>query len=771
MIRLGVRLALAGGRWSLLPTVLTAIAVGCGTAILLFALSFRPALQARYDRTAWSGTFAQFDLAGPLPNDAVLLSRTADFFDGQPITRIDVAALGPDAPVPPGLPRLPARGEAFVSPALAQLIAEQPPDELGDRYGRIVGQISAAGLGGPNQLAVVEGQPVEALRAAGSRAVDRYNSQGDLPSLSLIVDLILAVAVVGALTPVAIFVATATRLAAARRERRLAAIRLSGATPRQVAVLAAIDALLIAAPGALLGIALFLLFRPLVALIPLAGLTWFPDTIRPPIAQALALLVAVPIVGVLAALGALRPMSISPLGVAQRVRRGRLSRLRLVPLLCSLIVFVASLTVGPELFPGGLLIAVAVSFLGIIVGIAIVGPWLTAGVGRLMAAKGGAVSLLAGRRLLDDPRGSFGAVAGVIMALFVASAFFGFVAFAFHAASEVRVPLRTTTLYAQVPGGEGSVAERLAAQVARTEGVSGVVVVREAVLEAGSGGSRDVGTAWIAPCAAFIAAADLPDAHCGAAPVHLLTASTAPVATGLAGQPGGAGFRQLRSTPTVQLPLASGLTSDRLVPESTRGTLGGLPQVLMEPSAAAGQVSAIRPSFLLVETDGDPSTIERVRTELEVAMPTSGPATGADLAAASARVLDEVGRIISLGVVLTLVVAGCSLAVAVAGALVDRRRPFTLLRMSGVSLRHLQLVLVLEAAAPLVAVAALSCLLGVAVSQLVLRLASAGASSVPLPDPSLFVLFAGSVGGALLIVAAVLPLVRPITSLEETRFE
>ena len=44
MIRLGLRLAMLGGEWSIVPTVLAGVAVGFGTAILLFALSFQPAL-------------------------------------------------------------------------------------------------------------------------------------------------------------------------------------------------------------------------------------------------------------------------------------------------------------------------------------------------------------------------------------------------------------------------------------------------------------------------------------------------------------------------------------------------------------------------------------------------------------------------------------------------------------------------------------------------------------------------------------------------------
>ena len=59
-----------------------------------------------------------------------------------------------------------------------------------------------------------------------------------------------------------IFVGMATRIAAARREQRLAAMRLVGATVTQVAVLAAIEAAGAALIGTTGGIGLFYALRP-----------------------------------------------------------------------------------------------------------------------------------------------------------------------------------------------------------------------------------------------------------------------------------------------------------------------------------------------------------------------------------------------------------------------------------------------------------------------------------------------------------------------------
>src|SRR5262245_37819852 len=109
MIRLGLRLASLGGRWSIVPMILTAVAVAFGTSILLFALSFQPALGVRQDHGAWRETRGPRSPAAQEPG-MTLVSLTADQLEGRPLARVDVAALGEGGPVPPGLTRLPAPG-------------------------------------------------------------------------------------------------------------------------------------------------------------------------------------------------------------------------------------------------------------------------------------------------------------------------------------------------------------------------------------------------------------------------------------------------------------------------------------------------------------------------------------------------------------------------------------------------------------------------------------------------------------------------------------
>ena len=108
--------------------------------------------------------------------------------------------------------------------------------------------------------------------AVAVRSIETAPSQHSYTSFLKIV---LGLGAVGLLLPVLVFVATSTRLAAARREERFAALRLVGATPRQVNVMASVEAFAGALAGTALGFLLFWLFRPVVARIPFTGEAFF----------------------------------------------------------------------------------------------------------------------------------------------------------------------------------------------------------------------------------------------------------------------------------------------------------------------------------------------------------------------------------------------------------------------------------------------------------------------------------------------------------------
>ena len=139
MIRLAARLAVSGGRESIVRLVLTALGVAIGTTLLLVAAAADPAIRAQQRHTAWQYTGITGD-PGPAPSDLdggpdpLRWSLTNDAVDGREMTVLRVAAMGPDSPVPLGLSRVPRAGEVYVSPALAQLLEELPADRLADRF-------------------------------------------------------------------------------------------------------------------------------------------------------------------------------------------------------------------------------------------------------------------------------------------------------------------------------------------------------------------------------------------------------------------------------------------------------------------------------------------------------------------------------------------------------------------------------------------------------------------------------------------------------------
>lgn len=129
-----------------------------------------------------------------------------------------------------------------------------------------------------------------------------------------------------------IFIGTATRLAATRREQRFAAMRLVGATPRQISLISAVESTLAASVGTAVGFGLFFAARPGLAIIPFTGEPFFPGDLSLTIVNVLAVALGVPLGAVVASWLALRRVQISPLGVSRRVTPKPPRAWRLIPL-------------------------------------------------------------------------------------------------------------------------------------------------------------------------------------------------------------------------------------------------------------------------------------------------------------------------------------------------------------------------------------------------------------------------------------------------------
>lgn len=117
----------------------------------------------------------------------------------------------------------------------------------------------------------------------------------------------------------------------------------------------------------------------------------------------------------------------------------------------------------------------------------------------------------------------------------------------------------------------------------------------------------------------------------------------------------------------------------------------------------------------------------------------------------------------------SLPIAGCSLAVSVAGGLSERKRPFSLLRLTGVPLAMLRRVVALETVLPLLVVAVVATGTGFLAAHLFLR-AQLGYSLVA-PGAEYYITVVAGLAASLGIIAATLPLLKRLTGPETARNE
>ena len=196
--------------------------------------------------------------------------------------------------------------------------------------------------------------------------------------------------------------------------------------------------------------------------------------------------------------------------------------------------------------------------------------------------------------------------------------------------------------------------------------------------------------------------------------------------------------------------------------------------------AYTGNLTTLPVQTVLV-TVNSPATLERVRTYLAVHAPPrvggnpddspTPPRTfGETLQIRTARAA-TFEKILYAAVALTLIVAGCSLAVTVGGGLVDRKRPFTLLRVSGTPVGVLSRVVLLEAAVPLVAATVVAAGIAYWTSVMaVLRLAPAG-TAIPQLGRDYYTIMGIGLAVAFGVITLTLPLLRTMTAPSTIRFE
>jgi hypothetical protein len=381
-----------------------------------------------------------------------------------------------------------------------------------------------------------------------------------------------------------------------------------------------------------------------------------------------------------------------------------------------------------------------VGFVLLVVGLVLAGPWFTTAGSRLMVKRASRpATLLAGRRLLDNPKAAFRFISGLVIALFVASALIGALSSisAFTNAGggsagkdTLAIPFCSFSTSncpasAQVPTVPGQVLAELHA----TEGVRGVAVVHVSPSQSSFGG---------------------PDGH-----------SVGVVACD-----------EMAKTPAIGK-CASGATvaSVGYFLSNILGHRSNASSTIW-PSADLSAASAARlpVDAVVVATKGSSSAMERVRTTLEHVFPFQGTPIAVEAADPSnARLLTMIQDMTDVIIVASLIIAACSLAVNIVAGLGERKRPFSLLRLTGVPTALLHRVVAQESALPLLLVAAVSIVVGFASAALYLH--SQVGIAFSSPGIGYWATVLGGLAASLAIIASTFPIINRITGPEVARNE
>ncbi|AIG79618.1 Conserved putative membrane protein [Amycolatopsis japonica] len=741
-LMLGFRLAVGGGRGSIVRLLLSTVGIGLAVAVLLIGASAGTVKENRDQRTyAASPRYGQIPGIAPLNYHA-----TTTDFRGQAISLVHLQATGPNSPIPPGVDRLPAPGEVFLSPKLDELVAADTSGLLRPRLpGKPVGIIDAEAVLNPNDLVVYAGtgNPRNGVAIYAFGAPPGYETPFERGLLSL---LLLGLFVL--LTPVFIFVGTVSRLGGAARDRRLAALRLAGSSLAQLRRITAAESLVGAAAGLVVGTALFLLFRGTAANLQVFRFGLYPDDLTPSWPLVVLIVLAVPALTVAAAWASQRHLVVEPLGVVRETAQPK-RRLwwRLLPVVIGILLIAPDFGVASELGRWALIGGAAL----LMVGIPALLPWLLERV--VSRIKGGPPSFqLAIRRMQSDSGTPSRVVAGLCVVLAGAIALQSLLAG--QAAMEADRHDDTggrITVYA-----DGSVADRAIAAVRTVPGAADFQVLRSLFVE----GKRQDGMLVliaVADCATIEAtttATGCRDGDVFADPSFLHIGQSAKITDNDKRE-------QPWTVPVTPRPF-------EVKPSSVTETLA--PQVLATPAAVAGvDLASALVTATLRGTTGNPDFVELVRNSVA---PYSGQVTVAaykgERASTEALMFDDARDILLGGALFVLLLAGVSLLVLAQEQVRERRRALGALSATGVPVRVIVRSLLWQNGIPLLLGIVLATATGIAVAALGKRLFWDG---LYVDWSAVALLAAAAVVMVLLVTASTVPSVRSAAKTENLRTE
>ncbi|WP_241218167.1 FtsX-like permease family protein [Bifidobacterium castoris] len=226
------------------------------------------------------------------------------------------------------------------------------------------------------------------------------------------------------IVPFTTLAGSAARLAATRRDERLATLRLVGATVSQVTCLTAFEAVSQAVLGALIGIGGYFAIMPLIMTLTFENRRFTFEQLWVGPAALIGTVAGVALLALVSALLTLRRVAITPLGVTARQGSTLPSGWRAVIFVVVLIGGFVVLNSLQLFAQAGRIVVYAIVF-GTIGGcfmlLNLIGSWIVTSIAKARVRRPkNAAAMIAMRRILDNPKRAWRNVSGIALAVFIA---------------------------------------------------------------------------------------------------------------------------------------------------------------------------------------------------------------------------------------------------------------------------------------------------------------------------------------------------------------
>lgn len=639
--------------------------------------------------------------------EIAVTSLISDTFKEKLISRLNIFTFPDTKFNVPEIGAVPKLGEYFASHALQKLIEETPKEQLGDRYGKFVGFIDDSVLAGPDSLLAVVGVDETDISKFNRFYVMSEKSSNVAMDGAWFYKFFLLFGSIALIFPVLLFINIVTQLGAAQRRERFATLALIGAQAKVLARISGFETFFTSFLGALLGIILSFPLRAIFANISLGGTKFFVEDLSVSWQTTGIVLFVLVFCSTLVAMLKVYRSKTGSLGISKYKAEKTPKIWRLVPLTFGLLLMSLGTFVYKATGSDGFAYLQLLGFVFVLVGVVFYGPWATLKFSRLFLrfAKT-AAGVVSGNRIRNNPVAIFRSVSGMVVAVFLASFFAGVIS---GVQGNSLGDNKANKLPAQSIILDFIPEAAEFAKVAKTPGVEAVNLVY------GDDSNPIDDKRFVDRAgAAALGFAEIPAGNLFSFDFYAFI------------------FNQEVKLEVAPLELEIG---ENLVPE-----------------------------MLVVGTDGKTETFEILKTAFSVSA-----AYITYLNQEGNSFMSELSALAYIGMIVAIVIAGCSLAVSTTVAMLERKRIFGLMRLMGMPISVLRKIVIIEALVPLVAVLVSSILLGFLSAWFILQILRSG--GLNWPESEYFVSLAVSL---VLVVAAVFAsfgIARKNTEVTETRFE